>query len=253
MRHVILIMAWCCLMLPAMAAQRPIIHACTEDNESWPWLLKERVGITTFHLQLVEKQLGGKLEVTPLPWKRCLAELKNGNVDAVFKISYSPARAAEIGIYPMQGEQVDARKRLLNDSYSLYHLKGDKVAWDGKTLKVDGPVGVQAGFSMTEQLLAMGARVDDGGRASGEHLRKLLLGRVAAVALQTEEGDSHIRQAEFKGKIEKIGPVLVEKPYFLIFSKQFYAHHTGYAHEVWNAIETVRESAEYKKFVQDFK
>lgn len=254
MRNPILAILFCSMSWPAMAVDQPLIHACSEDNDSWPWLLKDRVGVTIHHLRLVEKQLGGKLEITPLPWKRCLAELKNGSMDAAFKISYSPARAAEIGDYPMQGDKLDAGKRLLTDSYSLYRLKGSAASWDGKSLKAGGPVGAQTGFSVVEQLRALGATVDEGGRAPGDHLQKLLLGRLAAVALQTEEGDASIaNNPEFRGKIEKVQPVLVEKPYFLIFSKQFHAHHAGYVEEVWSAIEQVRESAEFKKYLQNFK
>ena len=104
---------------------------------------------------------------------------------------------------------------------------------------------------MVDQLKAMGVAVDEGGCVPGNHLQKLLFGRLAAVALQTEEGDFNLaNNPEYRNKIEKITPMLVEKPYFLIFSRQFYAHHSGYAQQVWDAIEVVRESAEYKKYLQ---
>lgn len=251
MRKYILAILLCYHAVSAAAGEKPFLHFCTEDNDSWPWLLKDRVGVTTQHLKLVEKKLGLSMEITPLPWKRCMAELKSGNMDGAFKISYSAARAAEIGTYPMQGDKPDASKRLLTDSYSLYRLKGSNVSWDGKTLNANGPIGAQTGFSIVEQLKALGATVDEGGRAPGNHLQKLLLGRLAAVALQSDEGDMNIiSNPEFRGKIEKVVPVLVEKPYFLIFSRQFYAHHPGYAQQVWDAIEVVRESAEYKKYLQ---
>lgn len=251
MRKLILATLLCHLTGCVVAGEKPFLHFCTEDNDSWPWLMKDRVGVTTQHLKLVEKQMGLSMEITPLPWKRCLAELKSGNMDGAFKISYSPGRAAEIGTYPMQGDKLDASKRLLTDSYSLYRLKGSAVSWDGKTLKASGPIGAQTGFSIVEQLKALGASVDEGGRAPGNHLQKLLLGRLAAVALQTEEGDANIaNNPEFRAKIEKMSPVLVEKPYFLIFSRQFYAHHPGYAQQVWDTVESVRESAEYRKYLQ---
>ncbi len=240
----------------AVAAEPPLrIKACTEDNDSYPWLIKNRVGATVFLLNLVEKQLNVRFETAALPWKRCMAELKTGSVDALYKISFSPERAAEIGIYPMQGEKPDATKRLLIDSYSLYRQKGSTaVEWDGKTLKVAGRVGAQTGFSVVEQLRRAGTVVDEGARDADSHLRKLVLGRVAAVALQTEEGDNAIQSdSEFRDRIERISPFLVEKPYYLIFSRQFQARQPKLVADIWNSIELMRESSEYKKYLQSLR
>jgi polar amino acid transport system substrate-binding protein len=255
MRPLILATALYGMILPVLAVDKPVIKTCTENDESYPWILKDRPGVTNFQLKLVEKQVGAKLDITPLPWKRCLEELRTGAMDAAFKLSYSPARAAELGVYPMAGGKLDASKRLLMSSYSLYRLKGAgaNVSWDGKALKANGPVGAQTGFSIGEQLISLGITVDDGARAAKDHLHKLALSRIVAVALQTEEGDMSIAtDPELRDRIEKVQPVLVEKPYFLIFSKQFHAKNPEYAQEIWNAIETARESPEYKKHVLNF-
>jgi len=238
----------------ALAADKPAIRACTENEDSFPWVLKDRPGLTVQMLRMVEKQVGGKIEVVPLPWKRCLDDIKNGAVDAAFKISYSAARATELGNYPMTADKPDASKRLLTDSYSLYRVKGTPVEWDGKVLKVVGTVGAQSGFSVVEQLKTLGAKVDDATRSADDNLKKLVAGRFVALALQTEEGDTSVdRDPEFKGKIERIKPVLVEKPYFLIFSKQFTAKNPAYVQEVWDAIGKVRESTEYVSAAKSFK
>ncbi|MES2949642.1 MAG: hypothetical protein V4858_13960 [Pseudomonadota bacterium] len=143
---------------------------------------------------------------------------------------------------------------MLTDSYSLYRVKGTPVEWDGKVLKVTGSVGAQSGFSVVDQLKTLGAKVDDATRSADDNLKKLLAGRFVALALQTEEGDTSIeRDPEFKGKIERIKPVLVEKPYFLMFSKPFTAKNPAYVQEVWDAIGKVRESAEYVNAAKSFK
>ncbi len=238
----------------ALAADKPAVKACTENEDSFPWVLKDRPGLTILMLRMVEKQVGGKIEVMPLPWKRCLDDVKTGAVDAAFKISYSAVRAAELGNYPMAGDKPDASKRLLTDSYSLYRLKGATVEWDGKVLKADGSVGAQSGFSVVDQLKTLGASVDDATRSADANLKKLMAGRVVALAMQTEEGDASIENnPEFKAKVERVKPVLVEKPYFLIFSKSFTTKNSAYVQEVWDAIGKVRESAEYVNVAKTFK
>lgn len=235
----------------AFAVGAVSIRACVEDNDSFPWLLKDQIGVTTFQLQLVERSLGSKIEVAPLPWRRCLAEVQAGTRDAAIKISFSATRAKEMGVYPMHQGKLDVNKRLHFDSYSLYRLKGSRaVDWDGKVLKSQGKIGAQAGFSIVEQLQALGATVDEGGRSAQEHFRKMLLGRVVAVALQTQQGDNAVaKDPEFRANIEKITPLLVEKPYFLMFSKQFYQQNPEFCAAVWQTIELVRESPDYIKYL----
>ncbi|MFC4161188.1 substrate-binding periplasmic protein [Chitinimonas lacunae] len=236
------------------AADKPAsVKFCHENNESYPWLVADRPGLNLIMMKQVEKQLGTKVELAALPWKRCLDELKNGTVDGAFKSSFKADRL-EFGLYPMQGDKPDTSKRMLDESYTLYKLKGSKLDWDGKTLKADGSVGAQLGFSVVEQLKGMGVKVDDGARSADDNLKKLLAGRVSAVALQTQEADNTIAgSTEFRDKVEKVSPPLSEKPYFLMLSKQFVAKHPDFARQVWDTVAQVRESAEYKKQVQQFR
>jgi polar amino acid transport system substrate-binding protein len=235
-------------------ASEPTIKICHENEDSFPWLFKDRVGLTASLIKIAEKTYGGKVELVPLPWKRCLDDAKNGAIDGVLKISFSADRT-EFLVYPMAGDKPDASKRLLNDTYSLYRVKGSTAAtWDGKALKVDGAVGAQSGFSVVKQLTTLGARVDDATRSADANLTKLVGGRVAAVALQTDEGDISVaNNPELTGKVEKMTPVLVEKPYFVAFSKQFSAKEKTAPQKLWDAIATARESSEYKDIVKKFK
>ena len=227
---------------------------CHENEDSYPWIFKDKVGLTTSLMKIAEKAYGAKVELVALPWKRCLDDAKNGAIDGVLKISFSAERT-EFLVYPMVGEKPDASKRLLNDTYSLFRLKGSTAAtWDGKTLKADGPVGAQSGFSIVKQLTSLGVRVDDATRSADANLAKLLGARVVAVALQTEEGEISIAEnAETKGKVERVTPVLVEKPYFVAFSKQFHSKEKAAAQKLWDAIGAARESTEYKDLAKAFK
>lgn len=238
----------------ASASEPPVLQICTGDDESYPWQFNDRPGVLTHMMRMVEQSVGGKFVIQAKPWKRCLSELNAGQVHAAFKASYSAERAAEGAVYPMVGERPDVDKRLLTDQYSLYRLKGSPVEWDGKRLTAVGIVGAQTGFSVVAQLKGLGATVEDGTRQASTNLQKLLRGRVVAVALQTQEGDTQLAQnPEFAANIERIQPVLVEKPYFLVFSRSFFAEHGTHARLIWSTIARVRESTEYKNLLRDFK
>ncbi|MGQ5521885.1 substrate-binding periplasmic protein [Chitinimonas sp. PSY-7] len=236
------------------ADKPPIIKLCIEDEDSYPWLLKNRPGLSIIMMQMVEKRLEVKLDIQPLPWKRCMEVVKHGAFDGLFKISFKTDRM-ELGNFPMIGDKPDASKRMFDDTYSLYRLKSSNVEWDGKVIRnVEAGVGAQAGFSIVDQLKSMGVNVDDGTRIVDENLKKLMIGRVSAVALQTQEGDVSVAgNAEMRGKIERLNPPLAEKPYFLMLSKPFVTKYSEFSKQIWDAIAEVRESPEYKKQVQQFK
>lgn len=242
------------VMGSARAAEPSVVRVCTGDDESYPWQLNDRPGVLTYTMRMVEQKVAGRFIIEAKPWKRCLMELNVGKIDAAFKASYSAERAADGAVYPMMADRLDVDKRLLTDQYSLFKLKGAAIEWDGKQLIAAGVVGAQSGFSVVVQLKGLGATVDDGSRHAKANLQKLLLGRVIAVALQTQEGDALLAQnAEFAARIERIQPVLIEKPYFLVFSRNFYAEHEALSRQIWSAIAQVRESREYKNLLREFK
>jgi len=242
--------------LPAMGSAAPLftLRACFENSDSYPWLLQAGDGLVQHHLKLVEKQLGIEILLTPLPWKRCLSQVSSGQMDAAIKASYSAERAREVGAYPMKGDKPDPDKRLLIESYSLYQLKGGNSQWDGITLRVNGAVAAQSGFSIVEFLQGEGAKVDDSSREPLIILKKLVMGRAVASALQTEVADSLLAAySDLQMKIERLEPVLVEKPYYLVFSHPFQRQFPHESQLVWDAIEDVRNSPAYQSYAVRFR
>jgi polar amino acid transport system substrate-binding protein len=227
---------------------------CTESEDSYPWILKNRKGLSIILLEMVEKKINQKILIDAIPWKRCLQELKIGHYDGAVNASFKIDRA-EFAAYPMTADKVDTNKRMLIDSYSLYRLKGSKIEWDGKVFKPqDAIIGAQTGFSVVDQLKSLNLKVDDSNGSTEINLKKLLLGRVSAVALPTLQGDNVLdKDAELQSKIEKIELPLIEKPYYLIFSKPFFAQETALVKKIWDNIESARESVEYKKQMDQFK
>lgn len=240
--------------MSAMAAEKPsVMKFCYESENTFPWVMKDRPGLNLVLLEMVEKKIGVKIELAAQPWKRCQAEMKTGAFDGIFAASFKPDRL-EIGVYPMKGDKPDEAFAMMMDGYTLYQLKGGKASWDGSKLNIQGAVGAQPGYSIIDQLKGLGARVDDGAKGADTNLSKLLEGRVEAVALQTLEGENAIsKNPAFVAKIEKMSPPLVNKPFFLMLSKQFVAKNGDFAKEVWAAVAAVRESSEFKAKAAAFK
>ena len=250
-RHVLSLVLACTAALPASgaasAAEPVALRLCQDIEDVYPWTLKSRPGLNNILLKIVEAKLGLSLTFVLEPWKRCQQEMKAGTVDGMFAISFLAERQ-QFGVYPMNGDLPDTGKRLMSDGYSLFRRRGDaSVRWDGKVLHVDGPVGAQRGYSVNVQLQRLGVQVDAGTYPVEENLRKLMLGRLAAVALRTLEGDSMLlTHRDFSEKIEKLPQPLAEKPYYLMLSHQFVADHDKLAAAIWDTLQRVRESPEYR-------
>jgi polar amino acid transport system substrate-binding protein len=161
--------------------------------------------------------VGVRVEYVPLPWKRCLSELKANTVDGAIGASFKPDRL-EFGVYP-GGKSPDTNKRLYIERYVLVRRKFSPVQWNGRAFSnLDGAIGTQLGYSIGDMLQGMKLTVDDGSTTLPELMQKLEV-------LQTP---------------------LAEKPYFLMLSHQLVDTAPALAAEVWAAIEQQRKSAPYR-------
>lgn len=237
-----------CLALSAQAQNNPdVVTLCHENEDAFPWLLKDKPGYSQIMMAQVEKQLGQKIKLQPMPWKQCLAEVKAGKIDGAINASFSAERA-EFAQYPVKLDgEADPTKRMYRATYALYKTKGAAVSWDGKTLSAPGTVGAQVGFSIVAQLKQLGAKVEDSSPTADELLSRVAAGRYVAGALQTTEADKSLASVSaLQGKIERVSPPLVEKPYYTIFAKPFFAKHGQTAREIWRVQGKLRESPEFK-------
>lgn len=234
------------LLSPPILAQSLVVKLCYEDAGNFPWLIKGGHGLVNKLLEMAGAKSGVKIEQRALPWKRCLSDIGYGTQDGGGAASYSDERAS-FAVYPTTADgTLDPSRRLKTDGYSLYRLKGTAADWDGKQLtKLSGPVGAQLGYAAGADLRKLGAVVDEAGVSAELNMKKLLVGRIQLLALLTLEGDELLERPEFAGKIEKLPRPLSEKPYFIIFNKDFYRHHKKEVNALWAGIAVVRESKEF--------
>ena len=130
----------------------------------------------------------------------------------------------------------------------LLRQKGRTVEWDGANLHgLQGAVGVQLGYSITDQLRTSGVAVDDGSPGAAELMRKLFAGHVGAAALLEGEARSlMIENPRFRARLEILPVPLAEKSYYLILSHHLVVTRPALASAIWNAVEWVRESPDYQ-------
>lgn len=202
----------------------------------------EHPGLTLDLLRLVAERLEIAFTYARYPWKRALFLLETDQVDGVFHASFVPDRM-RFGVYPMTDGQVDPRRQVFEQSYVFYSLQGSSFRWDGTTATGIGlPVGVTTGYSVIKTLERLGLPIETAPSKS-ENLRKLVSGRLSAVADLENMTDIFIRQnPERYGSVRKVMPAIVRKPYYLILSHGFYEEHRALAEAIWDEIANVNKS-----------
>lgn len=235
-----------CAALSCMAAAAELT-LCAEAADVRPWRTRDHQGLNFTLLNRAAKLAGVSFKYETTTWPRCLAKLKAGEVDGAFAASFKPERTA-IGVFP-GGASPDPRKRLHVDRYVAVRKRGSGVDWDGRRFaRLDGKVGTQLGYSINDSLQKLGVETDDGAQTADALVRKLAFGRVPVAGMLEGEVRAVLHANPQQAADIEILPVpLEEKPYYLMLSNALVRGRPQVAAKVWNAIESVRESAEYRK------
>lgn len=234
------------LCSPAHAARK--LTLCFENRDVLPWRSLHQQGLNFELLKRVEPKLDIKLQYQPLPWKRCLAKLKNNEVDGAFTVSYSAERSS-YGVFPGDGAP-DMQWRMHTARYYLMRKKGNPIDWDGQHfLNVKGKIGFQLGYSVGEMLRAQQVDVDESKDTIDSVARKLITGRLAGAAVFDSEATT-LMTGPLGMQLEMVPIPLVEKPYFLMLSRRLVDADPELATRIWKAVEEVRNGRDYGKLVQ---
>jgi len=238
--------AWCLLSFQPVRAQELTLQFAYEDKDIPPHFMgdgvaiPERPGIVPEAVRMLESRVPGlKVQLKRIPWKRCLAELGEGKVDAI--VASFHADRTGLGAYPMKDGQPDASLRFSRTRLYFYKLKTSPLAWDGTALKnLEGPVGAQFGYSVVADLQKKGIEVSTSYSAL-INFRNLAQKRLAAVAAHEDTGKSLLKRQEFV-EIVAVEPPISSKDYYLVLSHQFVQRNPERAKRIWQAAAAIRDN-----------
>lgn len=238
-----------CMTLPLSAATKSI-NVCLIGSELFPlWRApgeetKRYAGINIDLMYTITKQLNIEINWIRVPFARCLHYLKSGEVDFLNVASFRNERQ-EYGVYPMKNGQVDTSRRMKFDTYYAFIQKDSKITWDGeKFFNLNGlPFASEIGASINPRLESMGLSVvlQPTAEFSFEMLKRK---RVQVVVTNQYNG------LKFKShNIRRLEPPMVEKPYYLVSSKQFYQANSDLVERIWYLSGDLQER-EYQRVLQ---
>ncbi|MFO1250312.1 MAG: hypothetical protein U1E77_04005 [Inhella sp.] len=248
------------LLLGAAAGLAPAapLRVCMTDVPHAPWRLPDADGRVReagldFRLLREFERLGGwQVEVQLRPGKRCLLDLQHGMSDATVGLSHNSERA-DLFVYPLRQGQPDARLALRFDSYSLYRLPRTELHWDGLQLVLPkgGAILSQPGHTSSLFLRERGVAVDERLRSAEALLRAVLAGEAALAALHTTEAESLRAQHPELAGLVQVQPRLIQKPYFVVFSKAFAQRHPNQLGALWQQFQRAAQFPDYQRAAQE--
>ena len=233
------------------------LRLCVDEAPSAPWRMTDadgRVrtqGLEFDFLRLLAEQSGLEFRVLLRPWRRCLQDVRTGQVDAVLAISHTPERA-EFVRFPLQNGQPDPQFAMRLDQYAFVAPQGARLRWDGVKLELPpgAKVGVQSGYSGVLLAQRLGAAVDEGARTAEGTLERLLQGQIQAALLPRAEVLRLLAQRPpWAQRLSLLEPPLPNRAYYLGASLAFSRRHPERLLALWRDVAQVRDSAEFRRLL----
>ncbi|WP_163832743.1 substrate-binding periplasmic protein [Spartinivicinus ruber] len=212
--------------------------------------LAEKPGITIEIIQAVGHQLKLNFVFVEMPWKRCLYTVQKNIMDGTVDASFKKERT-KVGVYPMANGKIDISKRNSTQSYSIFTTHSSDInSLEGLLNKY---VGVTRGYSIISDLKNKGVKNIIETNGSLVSLRMLMRKRVHAIVdLEANiKNQLHLHAIEFQN-IRMVTPPVKSKPYYLLFSHQFYRENKLLAHKIWNEIAIIRTSKRYQQLFEKY-
>lgn len=245
-------LAWC--GPPALAADS-VIRVCIDDSPHPPWRVPDADGrlrsrgLEFDYLHMLGAETGLRLQPLVQPWRRCLSDVRSGDVDAVMAISHQRDREAFIR-YPMRDGEPDPA-RAVRQIQNVLVVAADAAAnWDGQHLLLQGgkQIGIQAGYATATWVREQGFKVDETARTVRGTLERLLGRQVQAVLLSRTAFLHQLQQEpSLQPRLRMLAPSLPARVHYLGLSSAFAQRHPELPELLWSAGVRVRESAEFRK------
>jgi polar amino acid transport system substrate-binding protein len=244
-----LIFSLCFSLIWAPARADTAIKLCYEDSSVYPWITGENKGLVISELHMVEKDLNITFEFLRLPWKRCLQEVRLGNIQAAIAASFNKERASW-GSYPRNPDaSLNQDFRLHTDSFYFYRRIDSPIRWANNTVQNLGTqvIGAQLGYSVAKSLEDSAYPIKY--LPNSEDLFKLLeKGLLQIAVLQNHEAMKVMRNNPALEKtVVKEGEAVKIADQYLLFNTSYYLKEEKLVTSIWQAIARARKSKKYQE------
>lgn len=220
------------------------IRLCTDDNFFAPLtfvLEGEAVGT---HVGLTREAIlrnGRAVDVTALPWTRCLNAAARGAFDGVVSASYREDRTEQF-LYPEGAADAADEAAFLSRARDVVIVRSGTVyEGDGSRFSLPQPVGVPLGYNFSD-LLKERDTVVQSAKSFDSLFKMLERGRVASVVVMSDVADIYLREPSYRGRLKILPTAHHEAAYYLMFSHKGTVGQSE-AEAIWQQLLIVRSES----------
>ncbi len=221
------------------------LNLAYSNVETFPTQMGEGSGVADppgLAIDIIQRacdEMGIELTLSRYPNKRVQSYLNQSKIDGAFVFSYKPERK-NWGVYPWHEGELDKSRRVFEYSYHLYYREDNPKTYDRFVAKDPSQrIGVNRGYSIGGDLVSLGHNVEET-KSTSTNIKKLLSGRIDAVALHSVTADSYLNTYKIKG-IKKVTPAIKSKNYYLVISDEFYLRDPVLVERLWSKIGAIRD------------
>jgi polar amino acid transport system substrate-binding protein len=231
------------MIVLAMPARSAPLRFCYEEAPEPPWTMPDGSGEVLNLLRAVADRLHEQFVLQPVPWKRCIEEVRQGEFDGAVGSADTPERRT-IGRLPLLADgKADATAALYENYYYVYSRTGSGAGWNGKHLTVPrGGVVVPRGYSIALELRAQGHTVLESIDRGEDGLRMLRSGMADIAILPGPKTRALALGPRYRDSITVSQQSWKFIPGYLLASNAIYEQNPARILAIWSAIRETRQS-----------
>lgn len=224
------------------------LRVCYENQSYSPFLLgvdstpQDNPGILLELILMAAGEVSVDVQFYRRPWKRCIADLKDGKSDALFAAIWKADRE-KWAVFPKAAGRVDSSRSLWHVKYLVFVKRGTALTFDGVNFTglqhgLSAPIGYVANDKLSEMAaLAPGSHDIENG------LKLVSLGRMDGYVVETYIGRSTVSALGLNDSITVLPEPFLDADWFLPVSHNYYQQHQETAEALWSALARVRQNA----------
>lgn len=220
---------------------------CVEDADYPPLLLAKdldgQAGLLPDMARAAGAEHGQSMTLLRRPWKRCIAMLRSGQVDALAAAFWSPERESW-GAFPKRAGQAtgaDGDLRLWREEYRVFVPPQGKLRYDGHNFSgLSSGIGAPPGYIVWQRLKDAGV-LSDTVLPPKVGLRLVALQRLDGYVIERSIGENLLRVLGISEQVSLLPQTYYEDDAYLVFSHQFQQTNPQLTQAIWHSLPAIRE------------
>jgi len=227
-------------LAPDVRAER-VLRICETERELQPISSPKGDAPGQKLVRAAAQAMGDRVTFTPLPWRRCIADLRHGHYDGAIGVVPTETFLTTLK-FPETGGVPDPRRSLGDLSFVVVRRIGAAPSWDGNRFTgLDLPVLYDAASQIvTQKLKRLGAPAEPVPLAESQMIDMLHRGRSDIAIGRRDMIEALLRAPETAGDVEMLPQPFVQAPAYLAFGSPFAESSPGYADRLWDEVGRLR-------------